>query len=26
MRTYMTWVSFNQQGNRVTFSRQRSNS
>jgi serine/threonine-protein kinase RsbW len=26
MRTYMTWVSFNQQGNRVTFSRQRSHS
>jgi serine/threonine-protein kinase RsbW len=24
MRTYMTWVSFNQEGNRVTFSRQRS--
>jgi serine/threonine-protein kinase RsbW len=26
MRTYMTWVSFNQQGNRVTFCRQRSHS
>jgi serine/threonine-protein kinase RsbW len=26
MRAYMTWVSFSQQGNRVTFSRQRSNS
>jgi serine/threonine-protein kinase RsbW len=26
MRTYMTWVSFNREGNRVTFSRQRSNS
>jgi serine/threonine-protein kinase RsbW len=25
MRTYMTWICFNQQGNRVTFSRQRSN-
>jgi serine/threonine-protein kinase RsbW/non-specific serine/threonine protein kinase len=24
IRTYMTWVSFNQQGNRVTFCRQRS--
>jgi serine/threonine-protein kinase RsbW len=26
MRTYMTWVSFNREGNRVTFSRQRSHS
>jgi serine/threonine-protein kinase RsbW len=26
MRTYMTWVSFNEQGNRVTFCRQRSGS
>ena len=26
MRTYMTWVSFNRQGNRVTFCRQRSSS
>jgi serine/threonine-protein kinase RsbW len=26
MRSYMTWVSFNQAGNRVTFSRQRSQS
>jgi serine/threonine-protein kinase RsbW len=26
MRTYMTWVSFNREGNRVTLCRQRSNS
>jgi serine/threonine-protein kinase RsbW len=26
IRTYMTWVSFNQEGNRVTFCRQRSQS
>jgi serine/threonine-protein kinase RsbW len=26
MRTYMSWVSFNREGNRVTLSRQRSNS
>jgi serine/threonine-protein kinase RsbW len=26
MRTYMTWVSFNREGNRVTFSRRRSHS
>jgi serine/threonine-protein kinase RsbW len=26
MRTYMSWVSFNREGNRVTFSRQRSGS
>jgi serine/threonine-protein kinase RsbW len=26
MRTYMSWVSFNREGNRVTFSRQRSDS
>ena len=26
LRTYMTWVNFNREGNRVTFSRQRSNS
>jgi serine/threonine-protein kinase RsbW len=25
MRTYMTWVSFNREGNRVTFCRQHSN-